>query len=125
MKIKNFEIEQSVEVINKILSSKLSVVTFFNLKKDTDEITKILNSLKDARQKIIDEYCDKDEEGKPVIKDNKYIFTDNQEKFNEEFNELMNVENDINIIKFDIEEFKNVELSNIDEFNRISYLLKE
>ena len=125
MKVKNYEIEQSIEVINKILGSKLSVVTFFNLKKNIEEINKILNSFKDSRQKLINEYCDKDEDGKPVIKDNKYIFTDNQEKFNEEFNELMNVENDINIIKFDIEEFKNVELSNIDEFNRISYLLKE
>lgn len=125
MKIKNFEIEQSVEVINKILSSKLSVVTFFNLKKDTDEITKILNSLKDARQKIIDEYCDKDEEGKAITENGVYHFTENKEKFNEEYTKLMNVENDVKIIKFNIEEFKNVELDNIEEFNKISYLLKK
>lgn len=125
MKIKNIEIEQSVSVINKLLSSKLSVVTFFNLKKNADEINKILNSLKEARQKIIDEYCDKDSGGKAITENGVYHFTENEEKFNEEYAKLMNVENDVKIIKFDIEEFKNVELDNIEEFNKISYLLKK
>ena len=49
-----------------------------------------------AREKIIEEHTEKDSEGKPVVKDNSYVFKDTQ-RFNKDLEELLGIDTEVNL----------------------------
>ena len=123
MKVKNIQLVNSIATLNKLLTCELNIKTQFNLDKNVKEIDKILESYNASRKKLIEKYCDKDEEGKPKIINNQYTFKENLDEFNKEFNELNSIENDINIIKFSIDELEGVKV-NSTELASINYMIK-
>lgn len=123
MKVKNIQLVNSIATLNKLLTCELNIKTQFNLDKNVKEIDKILESYNASRKKLIEKYCDKDEEGKPKIIDNQYTFKENLDEFNKEFNELNSIESDIKIIKFSIDELEGVKV-NSTELASISYMIK-
>ena len=124
MKLTNKQILESRVAIQKVLNNDLSVRTQFKLNKNVAELNNIISIYEDSRQKIIEKYCDKDEEGKPIIENNCFTFRKKNEEFNKDFNDLNSIENEINIEKLTLDELEDVKLNNA-EFNSIKFLIKE
>lgn len=124
MKLKNIEIMNSIPVINKLLQSDIDITAQFVLNKNTTEINNISKAYVDGRNKLLDKYVKKDEEGKMVIENDNYIFDDgNAEKCIDEMNKLDNIENDIKLQKLSIEDLKGAKVTGA-EFEAIKFLIK-
>ena len=124
MKLKNIEIMNSIPVINKLLQSDIDITAQFILNKNTSAINDIAKAYVTGRNKLLDKYVKKDEEGKMVIENNNYIFDDgNAEKCMDEMNKLDNIENDIKLQKLSIEDLKGAKVTGA-EFEAIKFLIK-
>lgn len=124
MKLKNIEIMNSIPVINKLLQSDVDITAQFILNKNTSAINDIAKAYVTGRNKLLDKYVKKDEEGKMVIENNNYIFDDgNAEKCMDEMNKLDNIENDIKLQKLSIEDLKGAKVTGA-EFEAIKFLIK-
>lgn len=115
----------SLAVISqKQLPIKVSYAIAKNIKKLENEL-KIYN---EERQKLIDKYCIKDEEGNNVIDENNNlkIADEHLDNWNKEINELMDIEVDIDIHKFNLDSLMN---GNYDmtpaELMIIDYMIEE
>ena len=88
-------------ISQKQLPIKVSYAIAKNIKKLESEL-KIYNK---EREKLIDKYCIKDDEGKNVIDENNNlkIADEHLEAWNKEINELMDIEVDIDIHKFNLD----------------------
>lgn len=96
----------SLAVISqKQLPIKVSYAIAKNIKKLESEL-KIYN---EERQKLIDQYCIKDNEGNNVIDENNNlkIADEHLDAWNKEINELMDIEVDIDIHKFNLDSLMN------------------
>ena len=124
MKLSNKQIVESRGAIQKVLSQDLSVRTQFKLNKNVSELNKVISIYEDSRQKIIEKYCDKDKEGKPIIENGCYIFKEKNEQFNKDFNDLNDIENEVKIETMTLDELQDIKLNNA-EFNAIKFLIKE
>lgn len=92
----------SLAVISKKqLPIKVSYAIAKNIKKIESEL-KVYN---EERQKLIDKYCIKDDEGKNVIDENNNlkIADEHLDAWNKEINELVDIEVDIDIHKFNLD----------------------
>lgn len=124
MRLKNIEIMNSIPVINKLLSSDIDITAQFILNKNTNEINSISKAYVDGRNKLLDTYVKKDEEGKMVIENNNYAFDEgNTEKFLTEMDKLDNIENDVKLQKLSIEDLKGAKVTGA-EFKAIEFLIK-
>lgn len=124
MKLKNIEIMNSIPVINKLLQSDIDITAQFILNKNTSTINDIAKAYVIGRNKLLDKYVKKDEEGKMVIENNNYIFDDgNAEKCISEMNKLDNIENDIKLQKLSIEDLKGAKVTGA-EFEAVKFLIK-
>lgn len=106
------------------LSRKMSYAIAKNTKKIENEL-EIYNC---ERQKLLDKYCVKDEEGKNKIDENNQlkIADEHIESWSRDLEELLNIEVEIDIHKFHIDDFYN---SNCDltpaEILAIDYMIEE
>lgn len=124
MKLKNIEIMNSIPVINKLLKSDIDITAQFILNKNTSAINDIAKAYVTGRNKLLDKYVKKDEEGKMVIENDNYIFDNgNAEKCIDEMNKLDNIENDIKLQKLSIEDLKGAKVTGA-EFEAIKFLIK-
>lgn len=129
MKITLRKLVENAETLGAInhkqgLSRKMSYAIAKNTKKIENEL-EIYNC---ERQKLIDKYCVKDDEGKNLmISDNQLKIADEHlEEWNRDLQELLNIEVEIDIHKFNIDDFYN---SNCDltpaELIAIDYMIEE
>lgn len=81
----------------------------YAIAKNTKKIESELNIYNKERQKLIDKYCIKDEEGKNKIDENNQlrIADEHLEVWSKDLEELLNIEVEINIHKFNIDDFYN------------------
>lgn len=90
------------------LSSIVAYRIFKNIKALHEEIT-LYN---ETRKKLCFAYANKDDKGNPIIKNNSYdIPKDKKEQFDNEFQELINMEVDIDIKKIKLEDIDKAGLS--------------
>ena len=68
----------------------------YAIAKNNRILTRELEPLSDIIKKLQEEYCKKDVDGKPIITNNQYEI-DNVIKFNEEYNNLLNMDIDITL----------------------------
>lgn len=123
MKITNKQIVESRGAIQKVLNQDLSVRSQFKLNKNVSELNKVISIYEDSRQKIIEKYCDKNEEGKPLIENGCYVFKEKNEEFNKDFNDLNDIENEVEIETMTLDELEDIKLNNA-EFNAIKFLIE-
>jgi len=79
------------------MTEKLPVKAAYSFGKLARAIQKEFEIFEESRKKLIDRYCARDENGKPIIESNIYKMAD-EAAFGKEFNELANIEVEI---KFD------------------------
>ena len=120
--------------INKVITSigiLMTLITIIIAILIAKNISKIENELKIyniERQKLIDKYCVKDEEGNNVIDENNQLIIadENMTDWNNAINELLDIEVEIDIHKFNINDlmYSNVEFTP-SELMIIEYMIEE
>lgn len=126
MKIKNVVLSNSVSVLNKLSEMDLDIVVACKLEENIIKFNENLQAYEKTRRKLIEKYADKDNEGKPIVKDNQYCFTDekNKIKFIEEINKLDNLEKDLEFNLFKLDDFKGVRITTLD-YGRIKFMIEK
>ena len=108
-KVKNEVFNPMVDsVVKKITSTtKFSVPVTFKLVKFKKEFEKHIEISNEVKQKVIEEFCDKNDDGKPKVENNRYKFTEEAaKKFTDAIKEHADqeVEFDMNRLEIKINE---------------------
>ena len=125
MELSNRKIVADVNTLSQVAQRKLPVKAGFAIAKNLNKIESVLNIYNKERQKLIDKYCEKDEEGKLKTENNTYEIKEGlRDDFNKESEELLEIENEVDIHKFNIKELDGVEIS-VAELQTIEYMIEE
>ena len=112
VKMTNKEILEKVNVLGEISLRKLPVKVSYGIGKNISKVERELKHYNKERQKLIEEYCLKEDDGTLKITDGNYdIDPERLEYFNKEINELQEIEVEMNIHKFNIELLNGYEMS--------------
>ena len=101
MKLTNRKIVNDANLLGNLTHKQLPIKVSYAIAKNISKIEKELEIYNKERQKLIDKYCLKDEEGNLIDENNQFKIADgNLEAWNKDMNELLDIEIDINIHKF-------------------------
>lgn len=127
MKLQNRDILKfyTEDFRGKTLPLKLS----FALKFNTDALKGAVKVYDQQRQELIDQYVEKDDEGKPVVRDNNYVMT-SQDAWTKEMEELLGMEVEANIKTVDLETLEKCDLQEfdtltVDQIEAIYFMISE
>ncbi|MDU2198233.1 MAG: DUF1617 family protein [Peptostreptococcaceae bacterium] len=109
MKLTNRKILNDSNFLRGLIHKQLPIKVSYAIAKNVSKIEKELEIYNKERQKLLDKYCVKDEKGNLVIDEsNNYSIEEEYiDICNKELNELLDIEVDIDIHKFN-ETVKNV-----------------
>lgn len=125
MKLKNEVLVNSVQVLRKLNNAELPVRVSYKLAKNIKSIEKELNIYEEEKQKFINKYCEKDDEGNNKINEDGTIKIIDTEKWNKDIKELLDIEAEINIEKINIDELAKSDLKLTPaELALIDYMIK-
>lgn len=127
MKLTNRKIVNDANLLGNLTHKQLPIKVSYAIAKNISKIEKELEIYNKERQKLIDKYCLKDEEGNLIDENNQFKIADvNLEAWNKDMNELLDIEIDINIHKFSKDDLFN---SNCNitpaELMLIDYMIEE
>ena len=105
MKLTIRKILNDVNSLAAIAQKQLPIKVSYAIAKNIKKLESELNIYYKEREKLIDKYCIKDDEGKNIIDENNNLKIANEhlEVWNKEINELMDIEVDIDIHKFNLD----------------------
>ena len=125
MKIKNEVLVNSVQVLRKLNNAELPVRVSYKLAKNIKSIDKELKIYEEEKQKLINKYGEKDEEGKSKVNENGMINILDTENWNKDIKELLEIEVEINVEKINIDELAKSDLKiTPSELTLIDYMIK-
>ena len=125
MKIKNEVLLDSVQVLRKLNNAELPVRVSYKLAKNIKSIDKELKIYEEEKQKLINKYGEKDEEGKSKVNENGMINILDVENWNKDIKELLEIEVEINVEKINIDELAKSDLKiTPSELTLIDYMIK-
>lgn len=125
MKIKNELLVNSVGVLSKLNNAELPVKVSYKLSKNIKNIEKELSVYEEEKQKLINKYGEKDEDGKNKINENGTINILDPEAWNKDYKELLEIENDIKVEKISIDDLAKTDFKiTAAELALIDYLIK-
>jgi len=127
MKLSNERIVNDANVLGAISQKNLPIKVSYAIAKNIAKIEAEIKIYNKERQKLIEKYSVKDEEGKPLIEDNSVkIAQENVEDWNRDIKELLAIENEVDIHKIQLHTLIN---SNCDftpaELMLIDYMIEE
>lgn len=96
MKLKNRDIVNFINGCAVLRAKKLPVKIGYAINRNIIILAEAAEAYNVAREKIIEEHTEKDSEGKPVVKDNSYVFKDTQ-RFNKDLEELLGIDTEVNL----------------------------
>ena len=113
IKIKLSDIVNATETFNKIMQQSFKGSLAFKIARLARELDKEMQTFNEERQKIIQKYGNKDENGELIIDENGNIKFDNAniEEINQEFNSLLETELEINADKLPMDSIDNFEIT--------------
>jgi hypothetical protein len=116
IKITNLEIEQlmnSNALSTLLTSTNLPIKARFALSKLDTELQNISKIYLEVKQSLIQQYCDKDEEGNPKVSNNNFTFSEHGQEFSNKMNELLVLENDLEVgkVKVKLDDLEKVAIS--------------
>ena len=103
MKLSNEKLVNSVGVLNKLTGMELPIKLSYALSKNITKIDRELIIYNKERQRLIEKYGAKDEEGKLNNREDGTIDIVDTENWNKDLRELLEIENDIDIHVIDLE----------------------
>lgn len=128
MKLTNRKIVNDADFLGTLTNKQLPIKVSYAIAKNISKIEKELEIYSKERQKLVDKYCIKDEKGNNKIDENNQlkIADENLDDWNKSINELLDIEIEIDIHKFNINDLLN---SNLDmtpsELILIDYMIEE
>lgn len=96
MKLKNRDIVNFINGCAVLREKKLPIKIGYAINRNIIILSEAAEAYNVAREKIIEEHTEKDSEGKPVVKDNSYVFKDTQ-RFNKDLEELLGIDTEVNL----------------------------
>ena len=128
MKLTNRKIVNDSNFLATLTQKQLPVKVSYAIAKNISKIENELKIYNIERQKLIDKYCVKDEEGNNVIDENNQLIIadENMTDWNNAINELLDIEVEIDIHKFNINDLmqSNAEFTP-SELMLIEYMIEE
>lgn len=128
MKLTNRKIVNDANFLGTLTNKQLPIKVSYAIAKNVSKIEKELELYNKEKQKLVDKYCIKDEKGNNKIDENNQlkIADENLDDWNKSINELLDIEIEIDIHKFSINDLLN---SNLDmtpsELILIDYMIEE
>ncbi|HHV27431.1 MAG TPA: DUF1617 family protein [Tissierellia bacterium] len=124
MKLTNQTLLNSISKLRVLSQKQLPVKVSYAIAKNISKIEKELTIYEIERQKLIDKYAEKDNEGKVVADNNGQIKFKDKEGWEKDIKELLDIENEIDIHKFKIEELEGYNMTPA-ELMSIEYMIEE
>ncbi|MDC4243481.1 hypothetical protein [Clostridium perfringens] len=125
VKMTNKEILEKVNVLGEVSSRKLPVKASYAIGKNITKVERELKHYNKERQKLIEEYCLKEDDGTLKITDGNYDIDPARLKdFNKEIDELQEIEVEMDIHKFNIELLNGYEMT-ASEMMCIDFMLED
>lgn len=103
MKLSNEKIINSIGALNKLSNMELPIKLSYALSKNITKINMELEVYNNERQKLIEKYGAKDEEGKLEAREDGTIDIVDSENWNRDLKELLEIETDVDIHTIDLE----------------------
>lgn len=113
IKIKLNDVVNATETFNKIMQQSFKGSLAFKIARLARELDKEMQTFNTERQKIIQKYGEKDENGELKIDENGNVKFENSkiQEINEEFNSLLNTELEINADKLPMDSIDAFEIT--------------
>jgi len=133
MKVTTIDVMNSIESLKVINALELPFKLSYKIAKHIKELDPILTAYQETHKKLIEKFCNKDEEGNVLTKKVKdpndqevevYDLDETNEEYQKEYSDLLNVENEVNIEQISINEFEDVDVKPNDVMS-IMWMLKE
>ena len=126
MRLSNEEIVNDSAVLSKMANRELPVKVSYAIAKNLIKLESELKIFTAEKNKLIEKYSIKDEQGKTVVDENNHvnIQADHIDDWNKEFEELLAIENEIEIHKFSIDNLNGYNITP-SELMTIDYMIDE
>ncbi|WP_286149562.1 MULTISPECIES: DUF1617 family protein [Bacillota] len=128
MKLTNRKMVDNSSLLATLTQKQLPIKVSYALAKNISKIESELKVYNKERLKLLDKYCVKDEDGNDVIDENNQltIAAEHMDSWNNDINELLDIEVEIDIHKFNIDDLmhSNVEFTP-SELMLIDYMIEE
>ena len=128
MKLTNRKIVNDVNFLAILTQKQLPIKVSYAIAKNISKIESELKIYNKERQKLLDKFCVKDSEGNNVIDENNNlkIADEHLEVWNKEINELLDIEVEIDIHKFNVDDliYSNCEMTP-GEIMLIDYMIED
>ena len=113
IKVKLNDIVNATETFNKIIQQSFKGSLAFKIARLVRELDKEMQTFNAEKQKIIQKYGEKDENGELIVDKKGLVKFDktNLKEINEEFNSLLNTELEINADKLPMDSIDNFEIT--------------
>ena len=109
IKLTNERIVNTTNTLGKLNNSQLPIKVAYAISKNVNKIESELKIYNTEKAKLMDKYCEKDEEGK--LKADEYgnvnIKEEHREDWNRDIKELMSIENEIDIHMIQLDDLLN------------------
>lgn len=107
--LKNYEIVKLYSGITEFMNRKIKLggKLCYNLTKNLNKLQVILKDVQDCELKLIEDYADRDEDGKIKLSkenNNPLLKTEHVQIYNKEYNELLNFESEVELHKIKLED---------------------
>ena len=126
MKLSNERILRDITALAEIAKKELPVKVSYAIAKNISKIEKEFKLYDKEREKLIDKYAEKDNDGKVIIGENNQfkIKSECTDAWSKDIRELLDIENDIDIYKFKIDELNGYYMTPT-ELMLIEYMIEE
>jgi len=112
MKIKLINIMEINSIFSKYYNSKLPIKTSFKIMKFSQSVEKEVEFFKNKLAEIVDQTAEKDADGRLKQINGEYILIPEKiDDFNQQYNELQEIEVEIEDLKFSLNELESLELT--------------
>ncbi len=109
IKLTNERIVNTINVLGELNNAKLPVKVAYAITKNINKINSELKPYNEEKAKLMDKYCEKDEEGK--LNANEHgevkIKEEHMEDWNRDIEELLSIENEIDIHMIQLDDLLN------------------
>ena len=96
MKLKNRDIVNFINGCAVLRAKKLPIKIGYAINRNIIILSETAQAYNSAREKIIKEHTKKDSKGEPIVRDDRYVFEDEQ-AFNKDLEELLDIDTEVNL----------------------------
>lgn len=118
MRLTNKQVVKASDALAKMLNTSLPVRQAYSIKKTAESIKKQILFIEEQRIELVKKYGEKDGDNYKIVDKKK------ENLFYKDYNELLNLKEDIDVRQLGITELDGVELTP-NEFETIEFMIKE